>query len=93
MSQHSPDNAAGEGYERPTEAELQSADPILKAGTTKGVKLMMEIGEAVQAMSQQDRIYYFSAMLRVPVECMKASIGTEAAMAMLDAAKEHLTDG
>ena len=45
------------------------------------------------SMDGQQRVVLYSAMLKAPVGCMRQSIGTEATLAILDAAKEYLTNG
>jgi hypothetical protein len=73
--------------------ELQKHEAVLQLGHMLGVTLMDRIKEQVMAMDEQQRVVFYSAMLKAPVGCMRASIGTEATMAILDSAKEYLRHG
>jgi hypothetical protein len=73
--------------------ELQKHEAVLQLGQQLGVTLMDRIKEQVMAMDEQQRVVFYSAMLRAPIVCMKKSIGAEATLAILDAAKEYLTNG
>lgn len=73
--------------------ELQKHETMVQLGHTIGVTLMDRIKKQVMAMDEQERVVFYSAMLRAPVVCMNKSIGTEATLGILDAAKEYLTNG
>lgn len=73
--------------------ELESHADVVHLGHLLGVTLMDRIKEQVMKMDDQQRVVFYSAMLKAPVGCMRASIGTEATLAILDAAKEYLTNG
>lgn len=73
--------------------ELQKHEAVLHLGHTIGVTLMERIKEQVMAMDEQERVVFYSAMLKAPLACMRKSIGTEATLAILDSAKEYLKDG
>lgn len=66
---------------------------VMALGGSVGFKALDDVKETVVAMDQRQRLYFFSAFLRLVVNCMKASIGIEATMAILDTAKEYLTNG
>jgi hypothetical protein len=76
----------------PFDELVKHADTV-RAGDDAGVRCMVEIKGDVEKLDMQQRIVFFASMLRVPINCMKASIGVEATMALLDAVKEHLTNG
>lgn len=73
--------------------ELKEHEGVLHLGHNIGVTLMDRIKEQVMAMDEQQRVVFYSAMLRAPILCMRKSIGPEATMAILDSAKEYLTNG
>ncbi len=63
---------------------------VMRLGTDIGIELMDKLKEMVAEIDQQRRIYFFSALLRVQVECMVRSIGGEATRAICDTAEEHV---
>lgn len=63
---------------------------VLKVGNDHGVALLDEAKVFVMKQEQGRRVLYFSALLRVIVECMRASVGNEAALAVLDTAREYV---
>jgi hypothetical protein len=71
----------------------ESADEVIASGTAVGIWIMEGIKERVMGMPQADRIMFYTAMLKVPVGCMKQSVGAEATLAILDTTKERLTNG
>ena len=73
--------------------ELQKHEAVVQLGHQLGVTLMDRIKEQVMKMDDQQRVVFYSAMLKAPVGCMRKSIGHEATLAILDAAKEYLTNG
>ena len=73
--------------------ELEKHADVVRLGHLLGLTIMDRIKEQVRGMDDQQRVVFFSALLKVPIGCMRASIGTEAALAILDTAKEYLTNG
>lgn len=65
---------------------------VMALGGSVGFAALDDVKETVVKMDAQQRIYFFSAFLRLVVNCMKASIGVEATIAILDTAKEYLTN-
>jgi hypothetical protein len=63
---------------------------VLKVGTDHGVACLDEAKRYVKQQDAGRRVLYFSALLRVVVECMRASIGRDASLAVLDTAREYV---
>lgn len=62
----------------------------LQVGTDHGVAMLDEAKRFVMKQDQGRRILYFSGLLRVVVECMRASVGKDATLAVLDTAREYV---
>lgn len=71
----------------------ESATVAMTFGTNEAILSFDRVKADYRDMDQQHRVYFLSAFLRVIINCMRVSIGTEATMAILDTAKEYLTNG
>lgn len=73
--------------------EVQQHEDALRLGHILGVTLMDRVKDQVAEMSEEQRVVFFSALLKAPVGCIRAAVGQEAALGILDAAKEYVTNG
>ena len=64
---------------------------VMKVGDDHGLALLDEAKVFVVKQEPGRRVLYFSALLRVIVHCMTASIGNDAALAVLDTAREYVS--
>lgn len=71
----------------------ETDDDLIASGTAVGIWMMEGIKERVDALDQRSRILLYTAMLKVPIGCMKQSVGVDAARAILDVSKENLGNG
>ena len=69
--------------------DLTDDDTVMSAGTLFGQNVMDELKKGIMGMDMERRVLFFTAFLTTPVLCMKASIGLDATLALLDVQKEQ----